>query len=76
MTAADTCRACRIAILKAAEDAGLSYASEVFADRAYNDEGKLFPRDKPGAVLHDTEVVISRALMMIKEKKGVWQVVR
>jgi UPF0271 protein len=55
-------------LLKAAGVIGLPCASEVFADRAYDDDGKLLSRDRPDAVLHDTEVVIDRALMMIRNK--------
>jgi UPF0271 protein len=52
----------------AAENYGLCFASEVFADRAYSDSGKLIPRNQTGAVLHDTGFVIRRALEMVKLK--------
>ena len=55
-------------LIKAARDAGLPYASEVFADRAYNDDGTLVSRSIDGAVLHDTTMVIERAVKMITEK--------
>lgn len=55
-------------LIKAARDAGLPCASEVFADRAYNDDGTLVPRSIEGAVLHDTATVIERAVRMITEK--------
>jgi len=54
-------------IIKAAAEIGLAPASEVFADRAYNDDGTLVSRDLPGAVLHDTGKVIDRAVQMIEE---------
>jgi len=55
-------------LIKAARDAGLACASEVFADRAYNDDGTLVARSVEGAVLHDTEVMIRRVIRMIREK--------
>jgi UPF0271 protein len=55
-------------MIRAAEKTGLSYASEVFADRAYNDDGSLVPRDKPGAVINSTGQVIDRVVKMINEK--------
>lgn len=42
--------------------AGLSVVAEVFADRAYRADGRLVPRDVPGAVLHDPEEVAARML--------------
>ncbi len=41
--------------------------SEVFADRAYMDDGTLAPRSLPGAVIHDEEVAIRRVIRMVKE---------
>ena len=54
-------------MLRAAEQTGLTYASEVFADRAYNDDGTLVNRKLPGAVLHDEELVIQRVIKMVKD---------
>ncbi|WP_421918007.1 LamB/YcsF family protein [Marinifilum sp.] len=53
----------------AAEHAGLLFASEVFADRAYNKLGKLVSRSEEGAVIHDPKVVCERVLRMVKEGK-------
>ena len=55
-------------LIRAARDAGLPCASEVFADRAYNDDGTLVSRNTEGALLHDTAAVISRAVRMITGK--------
>ena len=52
-----------------AEKAGLKAASEVFADRAYQADGSLVPRSKPGAVLHDKDEAIARTVRMVKEGK-------
>lgn len=56
-------------LVKAAKATGISYASEVFADRAYNEDGTLVSRSVPGSVLHDTGMVIPRAIGMIKNRK-------
>ena len=54
-------------LIRAAKDIGLKSASEVFADRAYMDDGTLVPRKQPGAVLHDEEEAIRRTVRMVKE---------
>lgn len=56
-------------MLKEAEKAGLPVISEVFADRAYNDDGSLVNRKLPGAVIHDAQQAVARAVMMAKEHK-------
>lgn len=48
---------------------GLKCANEVFADRAYNDDGTLVSRQIEGSILHDKDFVISRIKKIIKEKK-------
>ena len=55
-------------LIRAARNAGLACASEVFADRAYNDDGTLVSRIVEGAVLHDTDLMIRRVIRMIREK--------
>lgn len=54
-------------MLEAAREIGLSCASEVFADRAYEDDGSLTPRALPGSVITDEEQAISRVLQMVRE---------
>ena len=54
-------------ILNAGRAAGLRVAAEVFADRAYQPDGSLASRRKPGAVIHDAAVVVSRAVRMAKQ---------
>ncbi len=56
-------------MIEAAKDVGIKYASEVFADRAYEDDGSLVSRRKEGAVIHDEDLAVSRVIRMIKEKK-------
>ena len=55
--------------LKAAKNLGLKYASEVFADRAYEEDGSLVARSKEGAMIHDENEAIERVVKMIKEQK-------
>jgi len=52
-----------------AERLGLRAAREVFADRAFNVDGTLVPRSKPGSVLHDPHEVIDRSLRLVTEGK-------
>ena len=47
-----------------AEKAGVVAYAEAFADRAYTADGKLVSRKKPGAVLHDPDLVAERAVGM------------
>ncbi len=54
---------------KAALDMGLKAAAEVFADRAYEEDGTLVSRKKPGAMVTDEELAISRVLRMVQEGK-------
>jgi len=54
-------------LLKAARAAGLKAASEGFADRAYEPDGALMMRRKPGALLSDPDVVVARALRLVRE---------
>jgi len=54
-------------ILKAGRAEGLRVAAEVFADRAYEPDGSLASRRKPGSVIHDPEMVVARAVRMVKD---------
>ena len=45
---------------------GLRTANEVFADRAYEDDGSLVARSKPGAVITDENLAVSRVVEMVK----------
>ena len=40
-------------------------AQEIFADRAYTEDGLLMDRRLPGAVLHDPDIVCARILAML-----------
>jgi len=51
----------------AAEKENLGVAREIFADRAYTDEGLLVSRTIDGAVIHDAEIAAMRVAQMISE---------
>lgn len=55
-------------ILTAGRAAGLAVAAEVFADRAYEHDGTLASRRKPGSVIHDVNAVVARAVRMVTDK--------
>jgi len=55
-------------ILAAGRAAGLRVAAEVFADRAYEPDGSLASRRKPGAVIHDVDAVVARAVRMVTQR--------
>ena len=48
--------------------AGLKTACEAFADRAYQPDGALVSRQQPGAVIHDADVVVDRAVRMVRDQ--------
>jgi len=48
----------------AGEEAGLGVIGEVFADRAYADDGTLVPRSQPGAVLHGADDCVRHVMRM------------
>lgn len=50
--------------------AGLRVADEVFADRAYTEDGNLVPRSMPGAVLHGSAECLAHVLHML-ERGGI-----
>jgi UPF0271 protein len=54
-------------LVAAGARAGLRTAREGFADRAYQADGTLVPRSQPGAVIHDPEIVVQRAVRMVRE---------
>lgn len=54
---------------QAAKELGVSFGCEVFADRAYEADGSLRDRRKPGAMITDTTTAIDRVVRMVKEQK-------
>lgn len=60
---------CGSPMVKAAQQVGVNYVEEAFADRAYTPEGKLVARSQPGAVIHDVKEVAARVLTLVKTGK-------
>lgn len=54
---------------KAAEDIGLSFAHEVFADRRYKNDGTLVSRREEGAVIKDVSEVIKQVEGMVNTQE-------
>ena len=54
-------------LVRAGEKANLPMVHEVFADRAYEDDGSLVSRRKPGAVLHDAKEIADRVVRMVQD---------
>ena len=52
-------------VLAAASAAGLRTAAEAFADRGYTPDGRLVPRDRPGALLHEPAEVAARVVRLV-----------
>jgi UPF0271 protein len=58
-------------LVKAGEKANLPLVHEVFADRAYEDDGQLVSRRKPGAVLHGAKEIADRVVRMVQDAEVV-----
>ncbi len=56
-------------MLEAADKIGLRSAREVFADRAYEEDGSLVARTKPVAMITDEDEAVERVIRMIREGK-------
>lgn len=54
-------------MLEAAKRTGLKCAKEVFADRAYEEDGTLVARNVPGAMITDEEEAVERVLRIVKD---------
>jgi UPF0271 protein len=55
-------------LIAAGHRAGLRTAREGFADRAYQPDGTLVPRNEPGAVIDDPATVVGRAVSMARDR--------
>ena len=58
---------------KIAKELGVELLYEVFADRAYDDNGLLLPRSQSGAVLHDVNAIIKRLELL--QTKGLLETI-
>ncbi|CAM2839312.1 5-oxoprolinase subunit PxpA [Vibrio mytili] len=50
-----------------ADEAGISLLFEAFADRAYTSEGTLAPRQTPGSVHHEPQLIINQVKQLIEK---------
>lgn len=51
----------------AGRDAGLAVVEEIFADRAYQDDGSLVPRSHPLALVHGPEACLQHVLGILEQ---------
>lgn len=51
-----------------AEKIGLRTASEVFADRTYQNDGSLTPRSQANAMIESTQAAVNQVIMMIEKQ--------
>lgn len=58
-------------MITAAEKVGLHTASEVFADRTYQDDGSLTPRSQSNAMITDEKQSVEQVLLMVKQQQVV-----
>jgi len=54
---------------QAAIKSGIRFASEAFADRQYNSDGKLVPRSEKGSVISNPSVCAARTISIAVEKR-------
>ena len=54
-------------LIDAARDARLTVAHEVFAERAYDANGRLAPRGTSGAVIEDLEPALAQVRLLLRE---------
>jgi 5-oxoprolinase (ATP-hydrolysing) subunit A len=55
------------AVLRLAAEAGRRGVREGFPDRGYTDDGRLVPRDQPGALVEGAEAIAANAVAMAEE---------
>jgi 5-oxoprolinase (ATP-hydrolysing) subunit A len=53
--------------VRAAEKIGVPMLQEIFADRAYTDNGQLVMRGQPGAMIHDVDIAAERILRALND---------
>ena len=54
-------------LVYAGRDQGLPVVEEIFADRAYLDDGNLVPRSQPGAMVHGAQASLEHVMRMVEE---------
>lgn len=63
-------------LISEAEALGLRTASEVFADRRYEDDGQLVSRQESDATITNTDEALQQVLKMVTENKVVSKMVK
>ncbi|MBP2844819.1 5-oxoprolinase subunit PxpA [Dickeya oryzae] len=56
-------------LIHAGQRAGLKCRQEVFADRCYQADGSLVPRDQPSAVISSDELALAQTLEMVQRQR-------
>jgi UPF0271 protein len=56
-----------LSMRRSAEAEGLRFAAEAFADRAYDAQGHLVPRSRPGALITDAASSAAQALRIVRD---------
>ncbi|WP_263064913.1 5-oxoprolinase subunit PxpA [Dickeya dadantii] len=56
-------------LIRAGKRAGLKTRQEVFADRSYQADGSLVPRDQPSAVISSDELALAQTLEMVQRQR-------
>lgn len=56
-------------MIAAAQKIGLKTASEVFADRTYQNDGSLTPRSQPDALITDEQQSVNQVMLMVKQQQ-------
>ena len=54
-------------LTRAGSEAGLAVAHEVFAERAYDADGRLAPRGTPGAVIAALDAALAQVRLLLRE---------
>lgn len=54
-------------LVLAGRQLGLPVVEEIFADRAYLDDGNLVPRSQPGAMIHGAQASLEHVMRMVEE---------
>ena len=55
-------------LISEAEEIGLKTASEVFADRTYQNDGTLTPRSQPDALVTEDDISVAQVLQMVEKQ--------
>ena len=58
----------RSCLVEAGREMGLPVVEEIFADRAYLDDGNLVPRSRPDAMIHGPEQSLAHVEAMLREQ--------